>query len=84
MLTDIGDTDVADDTDNDNTIPDATLSDAIMKLTEPQRVVVQLFYFEGLSVSRISTVTGMNQGTVKSHLSRARNRLALLLEKYRY
>ena len=84
MLTDIGDTDVADDTDNDNTIPDATLSDAIMKLTEPQRVVVQLFYFEGLSVSRISTVTGMNQGTVKSHLSRARGRLALLLEKYRY
>lgn len=84
LTTDIGDTDVADDTDDESTIADATLSDAIMRLTEPQRAVVQLFYFEGLSVARISTVTEMSQGTVKSHLSRARSRLALLLEKYRY
>ncbi|MDE5647926.1 MAG: RNA polymerase sigma factor [Muribaculaceae bacterium] len=83
-LTDIDNIDIVDDTDDENLITDTTLSEAIMKLTEPQRAVVQLFYFEGLSVARISTVTGQNQSTVKSHLNRARIRLASLLEKYRY
>ena len=45
---------------------------------------MQLFYFEEFPISRISTITGLPQGTVKSYLSRARARLALLLEKYRY
>lgn len=84
QFTDIADIDVADDTDDENPITDTTLSEAIMTLTDTQRAVVQLFYFEGLSIARISTVTGLNQSTVKSHLSRARNRLASLLEKYRY
>lgn len=84
LFTDIADIDVSDDTDDESPITDTTLSEAIMTLTDTQRAVVQLFYFEGLSIARISTVTGLNQSTVKSHLSRARNRLASLLEKYRY
>lgn len=76
--------DIADDPDDERPITDATLSEAIMKLTDSQRAVIQLFYFEEFSIARISTVTGLSQGTVKSHLCRARGRLASLLEKYRY
>lgn len=65
-------------------ITDANLHEAIMSLTDTQRAIIQLFYFEEFSIARISTVTGMPQSTVKSHLHRARARLASLLEKYRY
>ena len=72
------------DEEYDEPISDATLSDALMRLPEAQRIVTQLFYFDGFSIARIATVTGMPEGSVKSYLSRARKRLAVLLEKYRY
>lgn len=65
-------------------ITDANLHEAIMSLTDTQRAIIQLFYFEDFSIARISTVISMPQSTVKSHLHRARGRLASLLEKYRY
>ena len=73
-----------DDPETGATIPDSTLAEAIMRLPDTQRAIVQLFYFEEFPISRISTITGLPQGTVKSYLSRARARLALLLEKYSY
>lgn len=72
------------DEEYDEPVSDATLSDALLRLPEAQRVVTQLFYFDGFSIARIATVTGMPEGSVKSYLSRARKRLAVLLEKYRY
>lgn len=72
------------DEEYDEPISDATLSDALMRLPEAQRIVTQLFYFDGFSIARIATVTGMPEGSVKSYLSRARKRLAVLLEKNRY
>jgi len=72
------------DEEYDEPISDATLSDALLRLPDAQRVVTQLFYFDGFSIARIATVTGMPEGSVKSYLSRARKRLAVLLEKYRY
>jgi len=68
----------------DEPIGSETIQQALMRLPERERVVTQLFYFDNFSVARIATITGMPQGTVKCYLSRARGRLALLLEKYRY
>jgi RNA polymerase sigma-70 factor (ECF subfamily) len=41
-------------------------------LTETQRTVVTLFYYEGRSVEQVSLALSMPNGTVKTHLSRAR------------
>lgn len=74
---------IADDTDSP-AITDLNLEEALAQLPAPQRAVVQLFYFEQFSIARITTVTGLPSGTVKSYLSRARKRLASLLNQYRY
>ncbi|MBF0488319.1 MAG: sigma-70 family RNA polymerase sigma factor [Nitrospirae bacterium] len=48
---------------------------AILELPVAQRLVVVLRDIEGLSYEEISSITGLNQGTVKSKLSRARHAL---------
>lgn len=50
-------------------------------LPEKERLVTLLFYLEELSVKEIVKITGMPDGTVKSHLSRARGHLSKLLAK---
>lgn len=47
----------------------------IKKLPEKYRVIVHLFYFEDLPVKEISTLLGIKESTVKSHLFRAREKL---------
>lgn len=42
------------------------------RLSKAQNLVVTLFYFEGHSVEQVGEVLGMNENTVKTHLSRAR------------
>lgn len=54
----------------------ATLLEA---LPETQRQVVRLFYLEDRSYDEVSALLGMPLNTVRSHLHRARRRLALLL-----
>jgi RNA polymerase sigma-70 factor (ECF subfamily) len=44
----------------------------LQELTEAQRTVVTLFYYEGHSVDEVSRALGIPDGTVKTHLSRAR------------
>jgi len=51
------------------------------RLSEPQRVVVYLHYWHEQSVDEISELLGFEPGTVKSHLWRARRRLALGLRE---
>ncbi len=41
-------------------------------LTEPQRAVVTLFYYEDMAVKDVARALEMPEGTVKTHLSRAR------------
>jgi RNA polymerase sigma-70 factor (ECF subfamily) len=45
-------------------------------LPEPQRQVVRLFYLEERSYEQVSAMLGMPINTVRSHLHRARKRLA--------
>lgn len=63
-------------------ISDDTLQKCLARLTDVERAVIQLFYFDDFSISRISTVTGLPDGTIKSHLSRSRKKLAKYLKDY--
>jgi len=53
---------------------------ALGRLAPRQRLAVDCFYFVGLSVTETASVMGCSEGTVKSTLSDARNRLRSLLE----
>jgi RNA polymerase sigma-70 factor, ECF subfamily len=51
------------------------LEPLIGELSDAQRAVVTLFYYEDLSVERVAEILQMPVGTVKTHLSRARRAL---------
>ena len=53
---------------------------AVSRLPPRQRLAVDCFYFVGLSVADTAAVMGCSEGTVKSTLSDARQRLRPLLE----
>lgn len=57
---------------------------ALSTLKEAERTCITLFYMEDLSIEKIAEVTGMPLGTVKSHLSRARTKLATYLTENGY
>ena len=57
------------------------LWDAVLHLTEEQRAAVTLYYYEDLPVAEIARVLGVAQGTVKSRLGRARQRLKEQLQE---
>ncbi|WP_304426404.1 RNA polymerase sigma factor [uncultured Adlercreutzia sp.] len=57
----------------------ARIAEAMEALTEKQRTVVHLFYFEGLAGEEIAAATGERPSTVRSHLRRARKTLRTLL-----
>jgi RNA polymerase sigma-70 factor (ECF subfamily) len=52
---------------------------ALGKLPERQRMVFMLSHFEGRSSREVSTLTGLNESTVRVHLFRAVRRLRALL-----
>ena len=58
----------------------AIVMELLMKLDEDQRTVIVLRDIESMSYEKISTVVGVELGTVKSRLSRARNNLREMLE----
>jgi RNA polymerase sigma-70 factor (ECF subfamily) len=57
-------------------LPDVDLERAIMSLPASQRAVVVLHHLVDLAVSDVAAVLGVAEGTVKTHLHRARARLA--------
>ena len=48
----------------------------LAQLSESERSVALLFYMEEMPIKDIVKITGMAEGTVKSHLSRARKKMA--------
>lgn len=56
------------------------LAQAVTSLSGRQRLAVDCFYFVGLGIAETAAVMGCSEGTVKSTLSDARNRLRKLLE----
>ena len=57
------------------------IKEMLNKLDMKKRVVLDMYYFEELSVSQISTALRIPKGTVKSRLANARNELKLLWQK---
>jgi len=51
------------------------LVEAILTLPANQRAAVHLHYYEGCSTDEIANILGQRPGTVRSHLSRARESL---------
>ena len=60
---------------------DFTLWDTVCALPEDYRVATVLFYYEDMTTAEIANALGIREGTVRSRLSRARNRLRTLLEE---
>lgn len=52
---------------------------AILKLPEELRILVTLYYIEGFSQKEIAEILDMQEGTIKSRLSRARRFLREIL-----
>jgi RNA polymerase sigma-70 factor (ECF subfamily) len=48
------------------------LREGVDALSAVPRTLVTLFHLEELSIAEIATITGMSEGTIKSHLFRAR------------
>ena len=57
------------------------LWDAVRALPEDQRLAVLLYYYEDMPVAEIARTLGVAQGTVKSRLSRGRDRLRQMLRE---
>lgn len=54
----------------------------LLRLPETQRQVVVLFYLQERSVEDVAQLLGLPEGTVKSHLHRARRALGGMMEEY--
>ena len=57
------------------------LLDALMSLEEKYRLPLQLRYVEGYSVAEVAQMLHLPQGTVKSRLSRGRDRLRAMVQE---
>ena len=57
------------------------LIDTVKMLPQKYRAVIHLFYYEDLSIEEISEVLGEKTSTVRTQLTRARNKLKKLLEE---
>ncbi|MBY8914168.1 sigma-70 family RNA polymerase sigma factor [Bacillus sp. YC2] len=57
------------------------LRNALETLDEHVQLTIQLYYFQDFSIPMIAEQTGMAEGTVKTHLHRARKALKQELEK---
>ena len=60
---------------------DDELWERVRALPEQQRWAVALFYVEDRSVADTAAVLGCSEGTVKTHLARARETLARQLRR---
>lgn len=53
-------------------------------LKEAERTCITLFYMEDVSIDKIAGIMGIPAGTVKSHLSRGKEKLAIYLKQNGY
>lgn len=63
-------------------VPDPTVMQEIMRLPAKYREVILLRYYQEMEISDMATALSIPPGTVKSRLSRAREKLAKTLERW--
>jgi RNA polymerase sigma-70 factor (ECF subfamily) len=61
-------------------VENIALQNAIDGLPEVQRTILTLFYFEDRNIAEVAALLDMPEGTIKSHLHRARRTLSVMLE----
>jgi len=59
----------------------ALVNFALQKISEDERALISLYYYEELSNEEISDVTGISQSNVKVKLFRARQKMLEIIEK---
>ena len=65
----------------DSTNSRLDINTAMKTLNETERTVVTLYYLQDIPVKKITEITGLPEGTIKSHLSRARTKMAQVLKQ---
>lgn len=53
---------------------------AVLKLPKKYRTIIHLYYYEGYKINEISKMLGIKENTLKSQLSRARQKLKTCIE----
>ncbi len=61
-------------------MPNLPLEECLSKLPEIQREIITLFYLQEKSVKEVAKMLDLPEGTVKSHLHRARRTLGAMME----
>jgi RNA polymerase sigma-70 factor (ECF subfamily) len=56
------------------------INTALMALNATERTIVTLYYLQDIPVKKITEITDLPEGTIKSHLSRARTKMAQVLK----
>ena len=59
------------------------IDSAIETLPEMQRIVARLYLVEEFEHAEIASMTGLSEGTIRSHLSHARKKLQEMLKDFR-
>ena len=57
------------------------LMETILSLPAKYRIVIHLFYYEGYTTAEIAGITGQKESTVRSLLTRARQKLRTMLQE---
>ena len=57
------------------------ISFALQKISEEERGLITLFYFEEMSIEEIADVTGISKSNIKVRLFRARQKMLEIIEK---
>lgn len=58
--------------------------DSLARLKPVERSCITLQLVDGLPIDKIAEITGMPQGTIKSHLARGKEKLAEYLKRNGY
>lgn len=69
---------------SDDTERKHDIQKALRVLSHDERVCATLFYLDDMTIAKITKITGMPSGTIKSHLSRARVKLGDFLKDQGY
>lgn len=64
----------------ENTNKRLDINTALQALGDIERSIVTLYYIQDISIKKIIEITGLPEGTIKSHLSRARKKMAQVLK----
>ena len=79
-----GEVDVFNSVEQENVGQRMDIYQSLGKLKEMERTCITLFYMEDVSIDKIAGIVGIPAGTVKSHLSRGKEKLATYLKQNGY